>query len=250
MELRVIEDRKTALDTKSRQKTLVRGKCAVLWTGGKDSALALYESQLMGYDVAQLVTFAPIGGKFLAHPLNFMAYQAEALGLPHAVIEIKEPFKQSYEDAIRALKNQENIDVLITGDIAEVDGLPNWIRECSQPAFMDVSTPLWNLDRTTIANRLVSSGFEVIFSCVKKPWFTADWVGKPLNADTFERLQEMHRETGLDICGEQGEYHTLVLDGPSFKKRIQIESYSVVQQDSLMTIDIQGIKLCDKPSSL
>jgi uncharacterized protein (TIGR00290 family) len=238
---------KNILNVVDRQEVPNRGKCALLWTGGKDSALALYESQLAGYDVVKLITFAPVGGKFLAHPLGFMAYQAEALGLPHTVIEIKEPFKKSYEDAIRALKEKENIEVLITGDIAEVDGLPNWIRECSQAASMDVSTPLWNLDRTTIANRLVSSGFEVIFSCVKKPWFTVDWVGKPLNADTFERLQKMHCETGLDLCGEQGEYHTLVLEGPPFKKRIQVMSYSAIQQDSLMTIDIRGVELCDKP---
>jgi diphthamide synthase (EF-2-diphthine--ammonia ligase) len=87
----------------------------------------------------------------------------------------------------------------------------------------------------------------VIFYCVKKPWFTADWIGKTLNADTLEQLKKLNQKTGLDICGENGEYHTLVLDGPPFKKRIQMGSHSTIQQDSLMYIDIHGLKLCDKP---
>ena len=234
-------------DLMTRKGTSGRGKCAVLWTGGKDSALALYEVQRIGYDVVKLVTFAPISGKFLAHPLSFMACQAEALHVPHTVIEMKEPYKKSYEDAIYALKEKEKIDVLVTGDIAEVDGYPNWIKECSESARIEVLTPLWNLDRLTLANRLISNGFEVIFSCVKKPWFTADWIGKTLNADTLEQLKKLNQKTGLDICGENGEYHTLVLDGPPFKKRIQMGSHSTIQQDSLMYIDIHGLKLCDKP---
>jgi len=234
-------------DLRKHREMSSQGNCAVLWTGGKDSALALYEAQRMGYDVAKLVTFAPANGKFLAHPLSFMACQAEALHVPRAVIEIKEPYKKSYEDAIHALKDKEGLDVLVTGDIAEVDGYPNWVKECSESAHVEVLTPLWKLDRLTLANRLISNGFEVIFSCVKKPWFTADWIGKTLNVDTLEQLKELNQKTGLDICGENGEYHTLVLDGPSFKKRIQMGSHSTIQQDSLMYIDIHGLKLCNKP---
>jgi diphthine-ammonia ligase len=221
-------------------------QASVLWTGGKDSALALYEAQLMGYNVVNLVTFAPVGENFRAHPLDFMAHQAEALSISHSIIGTKEAFKKNYEDAICALKENDGIDILVTGDISEVDGHPNWIRECSEPSRMEVYTPLWHSDRTVLIKRLFSSGFKVIFSCVKRPWFTEDWVGSSLDNNTFGLLLKMSADTGFDICGENGEYHTLVFDGPPFKKKIHIESCSTCQEDSLMYLDIHSTKLCDK----
>ena len=66
-------------------------KVAISWTGGKDSSLALHEAVKSSDVINCLVTFAPIGEKFLAHPLALMEMQAQALGLPHYVLEVKEP---------------------------------------------------------------------------------------------------------------------------------------------------------------
>ncbi|MCH7882933.1 diphthine--ammonia ligase [Patescibacteria group bacterium] len=219
---------------------------SVLWTGGKDSALALYEAELLGYKISNLVTFAPSEPEFLAHPLSFMKHQAEALGLPHYILEIKEPFKESYEKSIHSLREKYGIDTLITGDIAEVDCHPNWIRECAKYSGMGVLTPLWGFNRQELINRLLSCEFKVIFSCVKKPWFMDDWLGMELNKDSLEKLCMLNTETGLDICGEQGEYHSLVVDGPPFKKSIHISSYSKHASDSLMYIRIQKVVLKEK----
>lgn len=223
------------------------GRTAISWTGGKDSALALYEAKLLGYEIVSLVTFVPAGKpEFLAHPIGFMTYQAEALGLPHCALEIDEPFKESYEKAIQFLRKEHGVVTIITGDIAEVDGQPNWMRECSKYSGVDVLTPLWGCDRLELVNRLLSYKFKVIFSCVKKPWFTDDWLGMEINKDSLEQLRTMNAETGLDICGEQGEYHTLVLDGPSFKKSIHINAYLKRARDFLMYIDIQKVALEEK----
>ena len=217
----------------------------VLWTGGKDSSLSLYEAKLLGYEVRSLVTFVPREPEFLAHPVGFMKYQAKALELPHYTLEVNEPFKESYESAISSLREKYGIATLITGDIAEVDGHPNWIRECSE-SDINVLTPLWGRDRNELISRLLSYKFKVIFSCVKKPWFTSDWLGMELNEDSLEQLCKINVETGLDICGEQGEYHTLVLDGPPFKKSILVSAYSKREKDSLMYLDIQKVALQKK----
>ena len=224
----------------------ISNNAAVLWTGGKDSFLALYEAKLLGYKVKNLVTFTPREPDFLAHPLSFMKYQAEALELPHYALEIDEPFKQSYEKAISSLRERYGIGTLITGDIAEINGHNNWIRECSEYSGMDVLTPLWELDRHKLIDRLISCKFKVIFSCVKKPWFTEEWLGMELNRHSLEQLLKISAETGLDICGEQGEYHTLVLDGPQFRKSIHIRACSRRVKDSLMYIDIQKVDLQEK----
>jgi len=220
---------------------------AVLWTGGKDSSLALYEATLLGYAITSLVTFAPDEPRFLAHPLNFMKYQAECLGIPHDILTVHEPLRESYEKAIYSLRERDGVTTLVSGDIAQVSGHPNWIRECSDYAGIDVLTPLWGSDRLELLNRLLSYKFKVIFSCVKRPWFTEEWLGMELDRVSLDRLCKLHAETGLDVCGEQGEYHSLVLDGPHFKKkRIHIVAYSKRAKDSLMFIDIQKVSLRKK----
>ena len=218
----------------------------MLWTVVKESSLDLYDADLLGYEVRNLVTFVPNEADFLAHPLSFMKCQAEALQLPHYTLEVNEPFKESYENAICYLKERYGIDTLITGDIAEVNGHPNWIRECSKYSDIDVLTPLWGHNRLDLLNRFLSCKFEAIFSCVKKPWFTEEWVGMKLNRDSLEHLSKINAGAKLDICGEQGEYHTLVLNGPPFKKSILITVYNTQARDSLMYIDIQKLSLQEK----
>ncbi|OGW74883.1 MAG: hypothetical protein A2Z72_06245 [Omnitrophica bacterium RBG_13_46_9] len=214
------------------------GKASVLWTGGKDSSLAHYKARRMGYEVVNLVTFIPTGAEFHAHPLAFIKYQAGALDLSHVMLEINEPFKENYERAIDLLKKEYKIDTLVTGDISEIDGYPNWIRECSKYSGMKVLNPLWHYDRYKLIRELISYGFKAIFSCVKKPWLTGEWVGKELNEESLARLVNLNSETGLDICGEHGEYHTLVLDGPLFNRRIGIGAYLRREKDPLIYLDI------------
>lgn len=218
----------------------------VLWTGGKDSSLAFYEAKLSGYLIKSITTFIPRNPKFLAHPLDFMKYQAKALDLPHHILEINEPFKENYKIAINSLREKHGINVLITGDIAEVGGKPNWINECCKHLGMDTFMPLWGIDRNEIIDKLLSYKFRIIFSCVKKPWFTDDWIGRELNENVLEQLHTINAETGLDICGEEGEYHTLVIDCPLFKKSIHIDKYSKQKKDSLMYIEIEKVDLQTK----
>jgi diphthine-ammonia ligase len=221
-------------------------KTAVLWTGGKDSALAFYEAQRAGQDIEHLVTFASEGADFLAHPISFMQLQAEAAGLPHETITITEPFRQGYERAIGDLKEKKGIETLVTGDISLVDGRPNWIRECSRPSGMQVLTPLWEQDRLGILKRLLNHGFRVILSGGYQPWFTEDWLGRELNNDSLEELCRLGQEKGIDLCGEQGEYHTIVLDAPFFKKRIILDAFRRSRHESLWFMDGPTLHLGNK----
>jgi diphthine-ammonia ligase len=217
------------------------------WTGGKDSCLALHEAEKLGCKIKCLVTFAPIQERSLAHPLDFMAFQAQALDLPHYVIGVKEPFDRSYENAISSLKEQRGIDTLATGDIGEVAGHdPNWLMDRSRRCGVDVLKPLWHHDRIQLLNRVLSLKIKVVFSCVRRPWFTEEWLGMELSASSVRRLGEMSKRTGLDICGENGEYHTMALDGPQFKKTIRVGSYSRHVADSTMYIALENPRLEDK----
>jgi uncharacterized protein (TIGR00290 family) len=220
-------------------------KTAVLWTGGKDSALALYEAQRLGHEIRLLVTFAPPGFRFRAHPISIMAQQADAMGICHRVITIEEPIRDNYVVALRQLAERDGIAVVVTGDISEVDGKPNWIRECSQGLALDVQTPLWHREREELLDQLITVGYKTLFTCVKAPWFTAEWVGRELDSAAVQAMRELRTTTGLDLCGEQGEYHTMVTDGPPFRHPIEIPAYSVRTDDGLAYLDVATVSAPD-----
>jgi len=224
----------------------MKKNAAMLWTGGKDSALALFEASRSRYHVRCLVTFAPPEPDFLAHPVAFMKLQAQALGLPHHVLPVEAPFETGYETHLRMMRTQMGIDAVVTGDIAEVGGSPNWIRERSQPVGMEVHTPLWGRDRLGLLEQLLSHRFEVLFSCVKKRWLAESWVGRTLDQPAIAELQTVRERTGLDLCGEEGEYHTLVTDGPQFSQAIQVQAFSVRAKGSLAFMEIHQQALAPK----
>ena len=198
-------------------------KAAVLWTGGKDSALALQVS-LNLYDIRRLVCFVPADDRqFYAHPTQLMELQARKIGLPIEFITISEPYKLSYRQQIERIKNG-GIEALITGDISTVNGMPNWIDEVAS-GLTDVHKPLWELDREAILDTLISNKFKVICSLAYKKHFQSTIVGRYFNPKLIEELKELP----IDICGEQGEYHTWVLDAPFFNAPIQLEDTRVVE---------------------
>jgi diphthine-ammonia ligase len=220
---------------------------AIAWTGGKDSSLALHEAEASGCRINSLVTFAPTNARFLAHPLTFMRLQAQALSLPHRVIEVEAPYERSYENAILSLKKEHGIDALVTGDIDEVVGQsPDWMLDRGVRCGVDVLRPLWQRDRFELLYRFISLRFRAIFSCVKMPWFTEEWLGTGLSHSSIERLRDLSKRTELDVCGERGEYHTMVLDGPLFRKRVEIVSYSKHADNSTMYLSFENLRLTEK----
>lgn len=213
-------------------------KGVVLWTGGKDSALALHLAVMRGCTVVGLVTFVPEEADFLAHPLEIMNAQAQALGLPHYTQAVAPPYERSYEGALGRIREGFQVDTVIVGDIAEVNGYPNWIRQRSRPVGLQVWTPLWGKDRLQILNRLFDLGIVAIFSGVRSPFLSEEWVGRELNRHWLGPLQAVAAGKKMDLCGEQGEYHTLVLDAPLFQRRIEIKDFSKKLKDDLAYLQI------------
>jgi diphthine-ammonia ligase len=202
---------------------------AVLWTGGKDCSLALHAARASGLAVRGLVTFTPREPRFLAHPLPVLLTQARALGLPHRCCVIEEPFREGYERALRRLRD-EGLRVLVTGDIAEVAGHPNWVRELAEPLGLRVDTPLWGRSREELLARLLELRFRVVISCVDTRRLPATWVGRELAAAAIAELHELQRSQGVDACGENGEYHTLVLEAPGFRAPVELGAFRVEER--------------------
>ena len=113
--------------------------------------------------------------------------------------------------------------MLITGDISTVGGMPNWIDEVAA-GLVGVDKPLWELDRYAILDTLISNKFEVICSLSYKKYFQPTITGRYLDSELISELKQLP----IDPCGEQGEYHTWVLDAPFFEATVQLEGTRIV----------------------
>jgi uncharacterized protein (TIGR00290 family) len=188
----------------------------MLWTGGKDSCLALYRARERGIPIDRLATFVPHEGTFKAHPIDRMRRQAEQLALPIHFLPIRAPYRESYVAQLQALQADHGIGVLVTGDIDLVDGYPNWIVECGQAVGMDVIRPLWQETRLMLLEELLTRQIGLEISWVNHPALPSSWIGRTFDRTLLADLVELNRTAGIDVCGENGEYHTMATALPPF----------------------------------
>ncbi|KXX68776.1 diphthine--ammonia ligase [Flammeovirga sp. SJP92] len=214
-------------------------KAVVLWTGGKDSALAYFELKDK-YNIEKFVTFVPkIDKDFVAHPVELMKAQSSSIGIHHEFVKIGEPFKEGYIDAMAQLQ-KEGIEVVITGDISTINDQPNFIEECCK-GLLEIDMPLWEYDRRALLDKFIEHNFEILISLSYKKDFEHHITGRKLNAELVEELKVLQDKTGIDPCGENGEYHTNVLDAPYFNNKINL-GFSVEEKEQYHSIKIEKIE--------
>lgn len=195
------------------QKTFVMS-----WSGGKDSALAYYRAVLEGHVPLALFTmFEEDGSKSRSHglPPEILEAQAERLGLP---LEIGKADWNGYEkEFISRLKNfkSRGVDMGVYGDI-DLEDHRAWVQKVSGEAEMDVSHPLWGEPRRKLLEELLAEGFKAVITVVDTTRMPAEFLGREFTLDLIEELEAL----GVDACGEEGEFHTVIIDGPIFVEAI------------------------------
>jgi len=160
-----------------------------------------------------------------SHPLPLIRLQSRALQIPLYWERVSPPYFRDYRQAIIELKKDCGIEAVVTGDIYVDSFHGTWIDDVCRDTGVEVIKPLWKLDRLKLIEDLVGSGFKAIFTCVKKPWFNKEWLGRAIDAQAIKELVKLNRETGMDICGENGEYHTMTVDAPFYEKAISISKF-------------------------
>jgi diphthine-ammonia ligase len=218
---------------------------AVLWTGGKDCALALHESVERGLDVRLLATFVPTTGEFCAHPIALARLQAKAMGIEYRTLPVDRPYRCGYERQILRLR-EEGFETLVTGDIGRVGGRANWIRERARPAGLRVATPLWGRDRADVLSSLARRRISAIVSYVREPGLPPEWLGRRLDPAACDALVARGGAREFDACGEQGEYHSIVLDAPMFSRRVDVRCGPVVVHPGARHLSFARAKLVAK----
>ena len=203
-----------------------RRRAVELWTGGKDSCLALHlvREQRADVEVVALVTFVPSGGggggattEFKAHPQTEMRSQAARLGLPLHFVEVAEPYEASYASGLTWVRDALGATVVVTGDIDLVNGMPNWIEARCEGLGVDVERPLWLKPREWVLQQVLARGIKARFTYLAHPALPREWLGRVIDAAVVQELKAISASAGgVDAAGENGEYHTMVVDAPGF----------------------------------
>ncbi len=188
------------------------------WSGGKDSCLACYEAMKNNMDILFLLNFA-VDGR--SHGINreIIKSQAEAIGIPliQKVTSWKN-YENDFNSEVLKLK-EKGIAGMIAGDIDLEEHL-DWIKKKSAELNIKYYEPLWKRKREEILDKFVSDGFEAIVVCtIDKAKIL---LGRIIKKDSISGFIEDAKRINVDLCGENGEFHTLVIDGPIFKKRLEI----------------------------
>ncbi|MBM3244780.1 MAG: diphthine--ammonia ligase [Candidatus Omnitrophica bacterium] len=192
------------------------------WSGGKDSCLACYKAMLQGYQVDYLLNFISSDSKrgcFHGIESGLMKLQAESIGIQLIQKEVTadmKKYEEEFKDAVRALAGNE-IKQMVFGDIFLLDQV-NWVeRVCGDIGITPVE-PLWNNKPEDIVNEFLDSGFEAVIVSAQAEKLGKEFIGRHIDKKLICELKERR----VCPCGENGEFHTLVIDGPIFKKRIEI----------------------------
>jgi diphthine-ammonia ligase len=220
-------------------------KVAVSWSGGMESSLSLFKALKEGHTVAYLVAFTADPWPRYSHPLQVIALQSKALGIPLLKREVKDPFEKTYREAISGLIENEGIEGIVTGDIYVVDELHGrWMDKVTEGLDISVIMPLWGRDTSKVLNEEVTMGFRSIFTSILQKWLSEDWLGRELNENSAKELQALANKTDLDPCGEKGEYHTMTIDGPIFKQSIEFSKVhkEKINNRSYLKIDECSLK--------
>lgn len=204
------------------------------WSGGKDSALSLYELQkAQGYEVmALLTTITKDYERVSMHGVRqvLLERQAESLGfsLEKALIS-KDASNEEYESKMRAVLEQyqkTGVSTVAFGDLF-LEDIRKYRENNLARLGMKGIFPLWGRDTRELAEIFIDSGFKAVITCVDSQVLEKRFVGRSYDKQFLRELPP-----GVDPCGENGEFHTFVYDGPIFRKEISLTIGETVLRDN------------------
>ena len=195
------------------------------WSGGKDSALSLYHVlKDKNFDIQLLLTSVNIAFQRVSmHGVRneLLHLQAESIGLPLEKIELSEaPSMEEYnailQKTVGGLRAKQFTHAVF-GDIF-LEDLRIYREEQLKKEGIKAHFPLWKKDTKELLHEFIDLGFKTILVCIKADLLDKSFAGRVIDRDFLKDLP-----ANVDPCGENGEFHTFVYDGPIFKKPISFE---------------------------
>jgi diphthine-ammonia ligase len=197
-------------------------KVVASWSGGKDSCFACYKAIQAGYDVSHLLIMMsdPTKSNFHMIRSDMLDAQSQAIGIPIVKwTTTPDTYEEDFKKALLQMK-ANGVEGIVTGDVYDVAlHEAGWLDRICKEVDLTPVKPLWHRDTQQILSEFINDGFKATVVRVKTDVLGMDWLGREINKEFFDDLLKLGT---VDPCGERGEFHTFVTDGPIFKKRIEI----------------------------
>ena len=206
-------------------------KLAALFSGGKDSTLAIYKTML-DHEISCLITIKslnPDSYMFHTPAIDLTKLQAKSVNIPLITVEtkgIKEVELNDLKTAIKKAISDYNIEGIITGAVESVYQATRIQKICNELDLWCFN-PIWQKDQIELLKELVQNNFKVIFTGIAAYPLDETWLGKEINNEIIEKLIEYQKKYKINPAGEGGETESLVTYAPFFKKKILIKNYEI-----------------------
>ncbi len=212
----------------------------VSWSGGKDSCLALYELQQAGKHraAALLTTVTRDYDRVSMHGVRrvLLERQAESLGLPlRQVLIPKDATNDEYEREVAEAFSEyraEGVETVVFGDLF-LEDVRAYREQFLARHGMRGLYPVWMRDTSEFVRKFIALGFKAVVTCVNSEALDGSFAGRLIDDEFLASLPP-----GVDPCGENGEFHSFVFDGPSFKEEVRFSVGERVLRDSFRFCDL------------
>lgn len=215
-------------------------RCVMSFSGGKDSSLALYHAMQTGQVLSLIIMLEEQGQRSRSHamPLDIIHAQANAIGLPVFMASSSwADYETKFIELLEQAK-QQNAEVLVTGDL-DMPEHGCWHDRVTQQVGLKLGMPLWLRPHREVVEEFINLGFQSIIVTINlKLGMKIEDLGNVL---TLEYIQELENR-GIDPCGEGGEFHTTVIDGPIFNKAIPVRRGDIVYHEEYALLELDQIE--------
>lgn len=202
------------------------------WSGGKDSALCLYKAlQSKQCNIQCLLTNVNAShNRVSMHGVrrSLLEMQAASIGIPLQTIELpEEPTMEEYENIMTKKLHQlksSGFTKALFGDIF-LEDLKNYREQKLKQFDIDCIFPLWKIDTTELIKEFIALGFKAIIVCINENYLDKSFCGRLIDESFINDLPN-----NVDVCGENGEFHSFVFDGPIFKQPIKFFKGEIVHK--------------------
>lgn len=210
------------------------------WSSGKDASWALHTARRNHQltITGLLTTLNAAADRVAMHAVRreLLQAQAAALGLPLHVVELPSPCtNQDYQDRMRhavSTARQNGVDQFAFGDLALADVRAYREQNLAGTGITPLF-PIWGQDTAALAETMIASGLKAVITCVDPAQLPAEFIGRPFDRQLLQELP-----ASADPCGENGEFHTFVTDGPGYSDAVKVEIGDIVERDGFVFADL------------
>ena len=206
------------------------------WSGGKDSCLALYYAMKSGGTPKYLFTMLEEGGEYSrSHriPKAVLQQQSKMSKIPIMFNSTTwEDYEKKFSETLKIYEKQ-NIKYGVFGDI-DIEEHREWCKTLCEKNNIEARHTLWKCSRDELITEFLNLGFKTKIVAVKVDSLDPEWLGRTLDKDMIKEFKKI----GIDICGERGEYHTIVTDGPIFDSEIRLVGKNKILKDGYWFLDL------------